>query len=54
MLSDDTEVQRCSETTLSALQRWDFDLWGITGDQSDVDSGLLGTRAWFDSIRAAR
>ena len=25
-----------------------------TGGQSDVDSGLLRTRAWFDSIRTTR
>lgn len=54
VLGDDAELQRCGETTISALERWAFDLWGITGGQSDVDSGLQRTRAWFDSIRAAR
>ncbi|KRQ24610.1 MULTISPECIES: hypothetical protein [Mycobacteroides] len=54
VLSDDAALQRCGETTISALERWAFDLWGITGGQSDVDSGLLRTRAWFNSIRAAR
>lgn len=54
VLGDDAELQRCGETTVSTLERWAFDLWGITGGQSDVDSGLLRTRAWFDSIRAAR
>jgi len=54
VLSDDAELQLCGETTVSALERWAFNLWGITGGQSDVDSGLLRTRAWFDSIRAAR
>lgn len=54
VLSDDTELHRCGETTISALERWAFDLWGITGGQSDVDSGLPRTRAWFDSIRTAR
>ncbi len=54
VLSDDAELHRCSETTISALERWAFDLWGITGGQSDVDSGLLRTRAWFDSIRTTR
>jgi hypothetical protein len=54
VLGEDTELQRCGETTISALERWAFDLWGITGGQSDVDAGLLRTRAWFDSIRAAR
>lgn len=54
VLGDDAELDRSGETTISALERWAFDLWGITGGQSDVDSGLLRTRAWFDSIRAAR
>jgi len=54
VMSDDAELQRCGETTSSALKRWAFDLWGITGGQSDVDAGLPRTRAWFDSIRAAR
>ncbi|PND56423.1 hypothetical protein CRM90_17655 [Mycobacterium sp. ENV421] len=54
VLGDDAELQRCGETTRSALERWAFDLWGITDGQSDVDAGLPRTRAWFDSIRAAR
>ncbi|SIM62228.1 hypothetical protein [Mycobacteroides abscessus] len=53
-LGDDIELQRCGETTDSALERWAYDLWGITGGQSDVVAGLQRTRAWFDSIRAAR
>lgn len=54
VLGDQTELNCSGETTVSALERWAFDLWGITGGQSDVDSGLPRTRAWFDSIRAAR
>lgn len=54
ILGDDAELHHCGETTISALERWAFDLWGLTGGQSDVDSGLRRTRAWFDSIRAAR
>ncbi|WP_407689699.1 hypothetical protein [Mycobacterium sp. HUMS_1102779] len=54
VLRGDTELQRCGETTDSALERWAYDLWGITGGQFDVDTGLQRTRAWFDSIRTAR
>ncbi len=54
VLGDDAQLQRCGETTISALERWAFDLWGITGGQSDVDAGLQRTSTWFDSIRAAR
>lgn len=54
ILGDDAELQCYSETTISALERWAFDLWGVTGGQSDVDAGLPRTRAWFDSIPAAR
>ncbi|OBA97960.1 hypothetical protein A5668_31370 [Mycolicibacterium fortuitum] len=54
ILGDDAELQRSGETTLSALERWAFDLWGITSGQADTDAGLPRTRAWFDSIRAAR
>lgn len=54
VLGDGGELQRFGETATSALERWAFDLWGITAGQADVNSGLLRTRAWFDSIRAAR
>jgi hypothetical protein len=54
VLGDDVELQHCCETRISALERWAFDLWGITGGQSDVDAGLPRTRAWFDSVRAVR
>lgn len=54
VLGDNAELQRHTETTISALERWAFRLWGITGGQSDVEAGLQRTRAWFDSIRAAR
>jgi hypothetical protein len=50
VLGDDAELQRCGETTISALERWAYDLWGITGGQADVDAGLPRTRAWFDSL----
>lgn len=54
ILGDEAELVQCGETTMSALERWAFDLWGITGGQSDVDAGLQRTCAWFDSIRATR
>lgn len=54
VLGDDAELLRRGETTISGLERWAFSLWGITGGQSDVEAGLQCTRAWFDSIRAAR
>ncbi|WP_205874831.1 hypothetical protein [Mycobacterium camsae] len=54
VLGDDAELQRCGETRHSALERWAFDLWGMTGGQADAEAGLLRTQAWFDSIRAAR
>ena len=52
VLGDDAVLHRCGETMISALDRWAFDLWGITGGQADSDNGLARTRAWFDSIRA--
>ncbi|MGV0795838.1 hypothetical protein ABQF26_02655 [Mycolicibacterium elephantis] len=52
VLDDDAELHRCGETTISALDRWAFDLWGITGGKADSDNGLPRTRAWFASIRA--
>lgn len=47
VLGDDAELQLCGETTLSALERWAFDLWGIADGQTDTDGGLPRTRAWF-------
>jgi hypothetical protein len=52
ILDNDAELQRLGETTISALERWAFDLWGITDGQADTDAGLLRTRAWFDSLLA--
>lgn len=52
VLGDSAELQRCGETTLSALERWAFDLWGIIGGEADTDTGVPRTRAWFDSVRA--
>ncbi|MCV7103776.1 hypothetical protein [Mycobacterium palustre] len=52
VLGDDEELLRRGETTTSALERWAFDLWGITGGQADTDAGLPRTRAWFASICA--
>ncbi|MET4429070.1 hypothetical protein [Mycolicibacterium sp. 624] len=52
VLDDDAELQRCGETTISALERWAFDLWGITDGQADTDAGLPRTRAWFGSLPA--
>ena len=40
ILGDDAELQRCGETTISALERWAFDLWGITAGQADTDSRI--------------
>jgi hypothetical protein len=51
VLRDDEELRRCGETPNSALDRWAFELWGITGGHADTDAGLPRTRAWFDSIR---
>jgi len=52
VLRDDEELRRCGETPNSALDRWAFELWGITGGHADADAGLPRTRAWFNSIRA--
>lgn len=51
VLGDDAELHRHGETTVSALDRWAFDLWGIAGGQADTDAGLPRTRGWFDGIR---
>lgn len=52
VLHDRAELIRHGETVDSALGRWAFDLWGIRGGQSDLDSGCPATRTWFDSLRA--
>jgi hypothetical protein len=52
ILDDDAELQRCGETTISALERWAFDLWGITDSQADTDAGLPRTQARFGSLLA--
>jgi hypothetical protein len=52
VLDDEAELQRCGETPVSALDRWAYNLWGITGGEADATAGLPRTRAWFDSIRA--
>jgi hypothetical protein len=52
LLDDDAELQRSGETKLSAMERWAFDLWGMTGGQADTNAGLSRTRAWFESVHA--
>jgi hypothetical protein len=51
VLHDEAELRRFDETPVSVLDRWAYNLWGITGGQADTDAGLPRTRAWFDSIR---
>jgi hypothetical protein len=53
MLRDYAELQRSGETTDCALQRWAFQLWGLSDGQSDTEAGLSRTRAWFDALGAA-
>lgn len=52
VMHDEAELQRCSETQVSALDRWAYSLWGITAGGADSAAGLPRTRAWFDAIRA--
>lgn len=51
VLDDEAQLPGCSETAVSALERWAFDLWGMTGGQVDTAAGLPRTRAWFHAIR---
>lgn len=52
VLDDKQELDQCGESVLSALERWAYDLWGITEGQADADLGSLRTRAWFDCLRS--
>jgi hypothetical protein len=51
LLDDQAELERCGETTESALSAWACTLLGIIRGQSDTAIGLPATRAWFDAIR---
>lgn len=47
LLGDLGELAAIGETLQSAWERWAFDLWGLSGGQSDVDNGSEVTREWF-------
>lgn len=51
VLDDGNELRHHGETITSVLDRWAFDLWGITAGQLDSEAGLTRTRAWFDAVR---
>jgi len=53
VLRDDAELHRSAETADSALQRWAFQLWGLSGGHADIEAGLPRTRDWFDVLGAA-
>lgn len=47
VLADHAELAALGETEQSALERWAFDLWGLTNGQADVANGCKATRQWF-------
>lgn len=48
LLGDNAELHHCGETTISALERWAFDLWGLTGGVMIRTCGWAsaGRREW--------
>lgn len=62
ILADHAELAALGETEQSALERWAFDLWGLTNGQADVANGCKATRQWFrdaavalsDALRSSR
>jgi hypothetical protein len=53
VLGDLDELARHGETEASALDRWAFDLWGLSVGEIEVNSGCPRTRDFFDSLGAA-
>ncbi|MFC0313627.1 hypothetical protein ACFQNE_02810 [Gordonia phosphorivorans] len=53
LLDDDAVLAEFDETAESAMERWAFDLWGITGGEADQQAGLTRTRRWFNATRTA-
>ncbi len=48
VLADHAELAALGETEQSALERWAFDLWGLTRGQADVVNACEHTRQWFE------
>lgn len=48
VLADHAELAALGETEQSALERWAFDLFGLTRGQADVVNACEHTRQWFE------
>jgi hypothetical protein len=53
VLGDPDELARQGETETSALNRWAFDLWGLSVGEIEVNSECPWTRKFFESLGAA-
>lgn len=53
-LLGDTEVlAELEESEGTVLSRYAADLFGFHGGRKDIEAGLVGTQAWFDTVRKA-
>ncbi|MEV0248614.1 hypothetical protein AB0H76_18585 [Nocardia sp. NPDC050712] len=52
LLEDTAQLTELGEPEGSVLTRYAGELYGFTGARKEIDSGLVGTQAWFAAARA--
>lgn len=52
-LGDADVLAECEENEGMVLSRYAADLFGFIKGRKDIEAGLVGTQAWFDTVRKA-
>ncbi|MFD4443510.1 hypothetical protein ACFWPK_27410 [Nocardia sp. NPDC058519] len=53
VLGDADVLAEFDENEGTVLSRYAADLFGFIKGRKDIEAGLVGTQAWFDTVRAA-
>ncbi|KAF0846369.1 hypothetical protein [Nocardia caishijiensis] len=53
LLGDSDVLTELEESEGTVLSRYAAELFGFHGGRKDIETGLAGTQAWFDTVRAA-
>ncbi|MFC9967262.1 hypothetical protein [Nocardia ignorata] len=53
LLGDTDVLAELEESEGTVLSRYAAELFGFHGGRKDIEAGLAGTQAWFDTVRKA-
>lgn len=53
LLGDLDVLTELEESEGTVLSRYAAELFGFHGGRKDIEAGLVGTQAWFDTVRKA-